>query len=158
MLFKQVLPKTSENLESPMTSSRPYFIRAIYEWLADNKLTPYLSVNTDILGVQVPQHFVKNGQITLNISSEACGKLRIGNEAVEFHARFLGVSYHIFIPIHAIRAIYAFENGRGMLFEDEDYDDKEDDHGSARRPTTKKFDSSPSPKRKKGPPDLRIIK
>lgn len=106
-----------------MTTSRPYLLRAIYEWLLDNQLTPYIMVDAMLPKVEVPEQFVEDGKIILNIEPQAVGRLRMGNDAVEFDARFSGIAYHIFIPIVAIKAIYSFENGRGMVFNEEEDDD-----------------------------------
>jgi len=108
-----------------VNSSRPYFVRAVYEWLLDNQLTPYVLVDTRIDMVRVPQQYVEDNKIVLNIDPKAIAHLRMTNEAVEFDARFSGVSHHLFIPIRAISAVYAFENGRGMVFEEEDEDEFE---------------------------------
>lgn len=103
-----------------MTSSRPYFVRALYEWIADNSLTPYLVVQARAEGVEVPQQYVnKEGQIVLNIASRAVMNLQLGNDAVTFNARFGGIPTDIFVPCHAILGIYARENGQGMMFEPE---------------------------------------
>lgn len=99
-----------------MTPSRPYLLRALNEWILDNQLTPYMVVDASIQGVQVPQDFVSNGQIVLNISPRAVKGLLISNEAVEFNARFGGVPMHVYVPVAAIMAIYAKENGQGMVF------------------------------------------
>lgn len=103
-----------------MTSSRPYLLRAIYEWLIDNRLTPYIMVDALLPHVEVPERFVEDGKIVLNIEPQAVMRLQLGNEALEFDARFSGISQHIYVPIRAVKAIYAFENGRGMVFSEED--------------------------------------
>jgi stringent starvation protein B len=103
-----------------MTSSRPYLIRALYEWINDNQLTPYLLVSANEQGVSVPQGFVgKDGQIILNIAPRAIMGLSINNEAVSFNARFGGVPTDIYVPVYAVMGIYAKENGKGMMFEPE---------------------------------------
>ena len=103
-----------------MTSSRPYLIRALYEWINENQLTPYLLVNANEQGVSVPQSFVgKDGQIILNIAPRAVLALDISNEAVFFNARFGGMPTDIYVPVHAVMGIYAKENGKGMMFEPE---------------------------------------
>lgn len=103
-----------------MTSSKPYLLRAIYEWLADNDLTPYIMVDATQPKVAVPQRFVEDGKIILNVAMQAVRHLELKNEAVLFQASFSGVIEEIYIPIEAITAIYAYENGRGMVFGDED--------------------------------------
>lgn len=130
-----------------MTSSRPYLLRAIYEWLLDNSQTPYIMVNAAAPGVSVPLSFVENGKIVLNIEPNAIGNLRMGNEAVEFDARFKGSPFHVYLPIETVLAIYSFENGRGMVFGDEDKAD-----GDLPPPTTT------PPAAKKSKPNLKIIK
>jgi len=100
---------------SPPTSTRPYLVRAIYEWCTDNGYTPYIvvSVNAD---VRVPMEFVKNGEMVLNVSFDATSGLQLGNEFIEFKGRFGGVARDIFVPVGRVSAIYARENGQGMAF------------------------------------------
>lgn len=98
------------------TSTKPYLIRAIYEWISDNNLTPFIAVDTRNPDVYVPKDFIKDDQIILNIAPKATNKLRIGNDAAEFQARFSGVVWDIFVPIDSIIAIYAKENNEGMIF------------------------------------------
>jgi stringent starvation protein B len=97
------------------TSTRPYLIRALYEWCTDNSLTPYVAVSVDE-SVQVPREYVKNNEIVLNISFDATSSLKLGNEFIEFKARFAGSSRDIMVPIGRVIAIYARENGQGMAF------------------------------------------
>ena len=111
-----------------MTSNRPYLMRAINEWLLDNQLTPHLLVNADVQGVEVPNNFIQDGRIVLNIGPHAVEGLRISNEEVTFLARFSGISQLISFPVSAVLAIYARENGRGMMF-NEDEDPEPDDSG-----------------------------
>ena len=100
-------------LESP--STRPYLIRAMYEWCTDHSFTPYVAVKVDG-SVQVPREFVQGGEIVLNISFDATSSLQLGNEFIEFKARFGGKPCDIIVPIHRVMAIYARENGQGMSF------------------------------------------
>lgn len=102
-----------------MTSNKPYFIRAIYDWIVDNNLTPHILVNADYPGVQVPLEHVNNGRIVLNISPEACRGLHLDNDRIVFTARFAGVTVQVFVVPAAVFAIYAKENGRGMEFGEE---------------------------------------
>ena len=103
-------------LKGPETgSTRPYLIRALYEWCSDNGLTPYVAVQVDE-SVQVPREFVKNNEIVLNISFDATSSLKLGNDFIEFKARFGGVAREIVVPVHRVIAIYARENGQGMAF------------------------------------------
>jgi stringent starvation protein B len=97
------------------TSTRPYLIRALYEWCTDNGFTPYVAVLVDDT-VQVPREYVKNGEIVLNISYDATSSLKLGNEFIEFKARFAGTAREIMVPVNRVIAIYARENGQGMAF------------------------------------------
>ena len=97
------------------TSTRPYLIRALYEWCTDNGLTPYVAVAVDET-VQVPREYVKNNEIVLNISFDATSSLKLSNDFIEFKARFAGSSREIMVPIGRVIAIYARENGQGMSF------------------------------------------
>ena len=103
-----------------MTSNRPYLVRAYYDWILDNNLTPHLLVDATCEGVAVPQEHVKDGQIVLNISPTACGNLVIGDVDLEFDARFSGVPRHLTVPSDAVLAIYARENGVGTMFPPEE--------------------------------------
>jgi stringent starvation protein B len=97
------------------TSTRPYLIRALYDWCTDNGLTPYVAVLVDDT-VQVPREYVKNGEIVLNISFDATSSLKLGNDFIEFKARFAGSAREIMVPVNRVIAIYARENGQGMAF------------------------------------------
>jgi len=97
------------------SSTRPYLIRALYEWCTDNGFTPYIAVQVDE-GVQVPREYVKNGEIVLNISFDATSSLKLGNDFIEFKARFAGTAREIIVPVGRVIAIYARENGQGMAF------------------------------------------
>ena len=134
-----------------MIPSRPYLLRAIYEWIIDNQFTPYIMVDAMAPDVEVPGRFVEDGKIVLNIEPQAAGRLRMGNDAIEFDARFSGIAHHIFIPVLAVKAIYSFENGRGMVFNDEEID-RGGDGGSPTSPTTG------STLVRKGKPTLKIVK
>lgn len=97
------------------SSTRPYLIRALYEWCTDNGFTPYVAVLVDDT-VRVPQEYVKDGEIVLNISFDATSSLKLGNEFIEFKARFAGTAREIMVPVSRVIAIYARENGQGMAF------------------------------------------
>ena len=97
------------------TSTRPYLIRALYEWCTDNGFTPYIAVLVDE-SVQVPREYVKDGEIVLNVSFDATSALKLGNDFIEFKARFAGTAREILVPISRVIAIYARENGQGMAF------------------------------------------
>lgn len=100
----------------PMTSNRPYLIRSMYDWISDNGLTPHILVDAQAKGVSVPTSAVNEGRVILNIASRAVINLDLGNEWVAFVARFGGVSQKVEVPISAILAVYAQENGQGMMF------------------------------------------
>lgn len=134
-----------------MTSTRPYLIRALYEWIQDNGLTPHLLVDADQPGVSVPKQHVHEGQIILNIDPSAVHNLRMGNDWIEFNARFGGVPRAVEIPVTAVQAIYARENGHGMAFGEEPRSDNEP------QPPRSGSDQPPTrPPRRK--PHLRIVK
>ena len=136
-----------------MTSSKPYLIRAIYDWLVDNDLTPYIVVDVKEgdTRIQVPQEHVANGRIILNISPKACRGLHLENDRIIFSARFSGEVKQLFVPPHAVQAIYSKENGRGMVFSEED-----DENGST-DPIVPPA-SSVSGSRSSGKPTLTVIK
>ena len=102
-----------------MTPTRPYFLRAIYDWIVDNECTPYLAVYADAPGVEVPREYVENGEITLNISPTAVANFHMNNDLVQFNARFNGISQTISVPIAAVLGVFAKENGQGMAFPEE---------------------------------------
>lgn len=99
-----------------MTPSRSYLLRALHEWILDNDSTPHIVVDATINDVMVPEHFISDGQIVLNISPGAVEGLNLSNDAVEFNARFGGVPMHVYVPILAVMAVYAKESGEGMGF------------------------------------------
>lgn len=99
-----------------LPSTKPYLLRAIWEWCCDNAFTPYIAVQVDAR-THVPREFVRDGQIVLNIGPDATNKLQMGNELIEFQARFGGAARQLSVPIEQVSAIYARENGAGMAFE-----------------------------------------
>ena len=103
-----------------MTSTKPYLIRAFYEWIVDNRHTPYVVVNAEHEASRVPTEYVEDGRIVLNIAQAAVRNLSLGNKAIEFNAKFNGIAMDIYAPVAAVVAIYAHENGRGMVFTEED--------------------------------------
>jgi len=107
------IPPTAS--DSQGTSTRPYLIRALHDWCTDNGFTPYVAVFVDT-GVQVPMEYVKNNEIVLNVGFEATSGLKLGNDFIEFKARFGGVAREIVVPVDHVVAIYARENGQGMAF------------------------------------------
>ena len=124
-----------------MTSSRPYLIRGIYEWIVDNKKTPYLLVDAAFQGVVVAKSYIENDRIILNVSPAAAQDISLAGEHVSFSARFGGQAMNVFIPVMAVMAIYAKENGQGMMFADEDNGNTPDGNDSGKkqpkRPTLK---------------------
>lgn len=106
-----------------MTSLKPYLIRSIYEWIIDNQLTPHLLVDADNPDAILPQDYIEDGKIVLNLRPEAIQGLTLGNEEIQFNARFSGTAMHIVTPTTAVLAIYAKENGKGMMFDPEEYDE-----------------------------------
>ena len=106
-------------MSSSEISTKPYLLRALYEWCVDNGYTPHLAVKVDSRS-QVPSEYVKNGEIVLNISPSAVHKLQMGNELIEFSARFAGVARQISVPVGCIFALYARETNQGMNFEVDD--------------------------------------
>lgn len=135
-----------------MTPTRPYLIRAFYDWIVDNGLTPYLLVDATQPGVQVPAAYVKDGRIVLNLAPAAVGELALGLEAVTFSARFAGVPHRLHLPVGAVMAVYARENGEGMFFGAEE-DAAGDEAGAG------DGDSRGSePPRPGGRPSLKVVK
>jgi stringent starvation protein B len=125
-------------IENAMTSSRPYLIRALYDWITDNGLTPHILVDAGVPSVAVPQQFVHEGRIVLNINSTAVNNLQLSNDAVEFSARFSGTPYRIYIPSYAVMAIYARENGQGMAFgQEQGVEDEPPPAPGGKKPTLK---------------------
>ncbi|MGV2988805.1 ClpXP protease specificity-enhancing factor [Vibrio sp. E150_011] len=163
-----------------MTPRRPYMLRAFYDWLAENDLTPHIVVDAMLPGVRVPQEFIQDGQIILNIASRAVGQLELGNEAITFHARFGGKPHTVIVPLYSVQAIYARENGAGTMFEPEDaYASIEEEDFAEETPVSgltvaevpvaklseesvlesePHGDDEPEPPRTKGRPSLRVVK
>lgn len=142
-----------------MTSTRPYLLRAIYEWIVDNGCTPHVLVDATLPGVQVPAHTVRDGQVVLNIAAQAVERLELRNEDLRFHARFSGAAFAVSVPINAVLAVYARENGQGMMFPAESIDDAE----SHAEPLVSVADGSEdapgsAPRPERGKPSLRIVK
>jgi stringent starvation protein B len=126
-----------------MTSLKPYLIRSIYEWIIDNDMTPHLLVDAEDSRAILPQDFIEDGKIVLNIRPAAIQGLSLGNEEIEFNARFSGKPMHIVTPVTAVLAIYAKENGKGMIFDQEEHDEDE---------------PPPPAKKPAAKPNLRIVK
>jgi len=134
-----------------MTPSRPYIMRALYEWIVDNDCTPYLLVDARRPGVEVPAQYVKDGQIVLNVSPTAVIELLIGNEWISFNGRFGGTPTDILLPVSAVIGIYARENGQGMVFEAEDPSPEPPDNPPG-------DGGGPSSSKPEGRPALKIVK
>ena len=100
-----------------MTSNRPYLMRAMYEWILDNELTPHVMIDAEMSNVEVPRQYVEDGKIVLNVAPRAVQAFLIDNECLGFSARFAGKPYNIYAPINAVRAVYAAENNEGMMFD-----------------------------------------
>lgn len=122
-------------MEYKASPKRPYLLRAYYDWLVDNSFTPYLVVDATYLGVNVPVEYVKDGQIVLNLSASATGNLQLTNDFIQFNARFKGVSRELYIPMGAALAIYARENGDGVMFEPEEIYDELNIEPDTEQPT-----------------------
>ncbi len=133
-----------------MTSSRSYLIRALYDWILENNCTPYVLVDAEREGVDVPLQYVKDGQIVLNVSPSAVVDLQISNDDLSFNARFSGVGTDVYVPIHAALGIYARENGQGMLFEN--------DMPPLQQQPVPAATSDARPERKPQRPQLKIVK
>ena len=150
--------------ELKMTPNRPYLLRAFYEWIVDNNLTPYLVVDATMTGVKVPTQHVQNGQIVLNINPSAVGNLLLGNDAVTFNARFGGSPFALYIPQRAVLAIYARENGAGTMFtpeEDEEWleDELEEAESAAEQPgATDDAEHGPDDDKPKKGSHLRVVR
>lgn len=106
-----------------MTTNRPYLLRALYEWITDNSLTPHVLVDAECEGVNVPDHAIQKGKVVLNVAASATEQLVLDNDSIRFKARFSGKPYPINVPMTAVIAIYARENGQGMMFAQDDLPD-----------------------------------
>ncbi|MEP6881840.1 MAG: ClpXP protease specificity-enhancing factor [Dokdonella sp.] len=133
--------------EPAMTSNRPYLLRAIHEWINDNGLTPYLLVEASAPGLRVPASAIKDGKVVLSVAGRAVARLEFGMDMVRFMARFGGVSHAIEVPMAAVLAIYAQENGQGMMFPAEEV-------SSIGPSTTEPTEPDPKP----GRPKLHVVK
>ncbi|WP_394192791.1 ClpXP protease specificity-enhancing factor [Pseudoalteromonas atlantica] len=146
-----------------MTSNRPYLLRAFFDWIVDNQCTPHLVVNADFPAVQIPTQFVQDGQIVLNVSPSAVTQFSMDNQQLSFNARFGGQPMQVYVPIGAVLAIYARENGEGTVFTAEEFLEDEDDFALQPEPVELVDEpiidepESPKPDKKKGS-HLRVIK
>lgn len=156
--------------EAALTSTKPYLVRALYEWILDNALTPHLLVDAQYPGTQVPPEFVQDGQIVLNLAPTAVRNLVIGNDRIHFGARFGGVARELSVPSEAVLGIFARENHQGMVFPEPEYPTEAP--GAAGKAPRGKSEASPrdlsgTPKppgkqggkgRPKGGPNLKVVK
>lgn len=131
-----------------MTSSRPYLVRAMYQWIIDNAMTPHLLVDTAVEGCRVPVEHIQEGKIVLNIAPMSINGLVLGDEEITFNARFSGKSESINVPLASVLAIYARENGQGMMFSDDEEEGLIDSDSD--------FDGKPDPDKPR--PNLKIVK
>ncbi|MGO1757175.1 MAG: ClpXP protease specificity-enhancing factor [Psychrobacter sp.] len=128
-----------------ITPTRPYMVRALYQWIEDNALTPYLMVDATAENIQVPTEHIQDGRIVLNVASRATGNMSMENDYIHFSARFGGVSQEIWVPLSAVMGIYAKENQQGMFFDPKEYDNYQPEEDVVATP--KQGSKSPKPKR-----------
>jgi stringent starvation protein B len=142
-----------------MTSSKPYLIRGLYEWLLENDVTPYLLVDANFYGVMIPQGSANDGKVVLNLTPSAVQGLELDDEYIAFSARFGGIAQNVYCPMAAILAIYAKENGEGMMFNEEPHTDPDPD---GKRPVRKSSDGKQSVRaiesKKTNRPSLTVVK
>nr|WP_062269025.1 ClpXP protease specificity-enhancing factor [Endozoicomonas arenosclerae] len=155
-----------------MTSSRPYIARALYDWILENDCTPYILVDAARNGVEVPREYVKDGQIVLNISPAAVRAMHMGNDVITFDGRFGGEALTIVVPVEALMAIYARENGQGMVFEVEPFAEVEEEVSPhfeleavsdpepqpQEAPAAKDEETEKPPRKPGGRPHLKVVK
>jgi stringent starvation protein B len=148
-------------MASEQLPQSPYLLRAMHEWMSDNGLTPHIIVDASVEGVEVPEHYVENGKIVLNVSFAATDHLELGNEFVGFSARFSGASHAVFVPVAAVLGIYARETGEGLIFaehgapaEEESASGPKPDEAIVRRPDKSELKPGSASQR----PHLKIIK
>lgn len=144
-----------------MTSTKPYIVRAFYDWICDNGLTPYIAVDVNVYGVMVPMAFVNEGQIVLNIAPEAVGSIALEGSEIQFTARFGGKLEHLVVPYGAISAIYAKENGAGTSLAIEhppETDELSQSLTSVEGDGNDGNDDDPTPTRPKGRASLKVVK
>jgi stringent starvation protein B len=161
---------TATPTPAALSSTKPYLVRAFYEWILDNGLTPHLLVDAQYPGTQVPVEFVQDGQIVLNLAPSAVRNLVIGNDQIQFAARFGGVARELLVPTEAVLGIFTRENHQGMVFPQPEYPEGGAGRGEA-RPETETTGRSPAPTgagvgqspregkgRPKGGPNLKVVK
>ena len=139
--------------ELNLSPTRPYLSRAIYEWICDHNLTPYILVDATQAYTDVPTQFIQDGQIVLNLAPHAVHRLNMSNDAISFSARFGGVSKDIYVPFAALMGIYARENGQGLFFDPEEYANFTAEHADAATTPVEEVEQNPVKKK----PSLRIL-
>lgn len=143
--------------ETSLTPTRPYMVRAIYQWIEDNYLTAYLMVDATLPNVQVPTEYVQGGRIVLSIASRAVGNMQMENDYIHFNARFGGVSREIWVPLAAVIGIYAKENSQGMFFDPHEYDNSVEQDSSSEAASKKSADT-PTRHKRENKAGLKILK
>lgn len=138
--------------ELNLSPTRPYMARAIYEWICDNQLTPYILVDATQPHTLVPEQYIQDGQIVLNIVPHAVHALNMSNEAISFSARFGGASRDIYVPFYALLGIYARENGQGLFFDPSEYPDTQNSQDALESKTEEQ-----KPEKPKKKPSLRLV-
>jgi len=138
--------------ELKLTPTRPYLARAIYEWICDNNLTPHLLVDATQPNTMVPEQFIQDGQIVLNIAPHAVHQFNMSNDTITFSARFGGVPRDIYVPLNAVIGIYARENGQGLFFDPNEYEEIQSSDDTLKAATT-----SEEPEKTKKKPSLRLL-
>ncbi len=138
-----------------LSPTRPYLVRAIYEWICDNQLTPYLLVDATRPNTLVPQEHIKDGQIVLNIAPHAVQRFEIANEIIRFSARFGGVARELYVPMAAIMGIYARENNEGLFFDPNEYAHTQIEADALESDLAQQMTAEPEPAKKKS--NLRIV-
>ena len=139
-----------------ITPTRPYMVRALYQWIEDNALTPYLMVDATAANVQVPTEHIQDGRIVLNIASRATGNMSMENDYIHFSARFGGVSQEIWVPLTAVMGIYAKENSQGMFFDPKEYDNYQPEEELT--PTANKKPATASKPKRDNKAGLKVLK
>ena len=140
-----------------LVGTKPYFIRAIHEWSVDNGFTPQVLVNTEYDGVVVPEQYVRDHRIILNVHPQSVAQLEMGNDELSFMARFSGISYRLSVPVEAVMAIYARENGQGIVFQDEPEAPAPGPEAD-REVADSADDKAAGQKRRSGAPHLKLVK
>lgn len=141
-----------------ITPTRPYMVRALYQWIEDNELTPYLMVDATAENVQIPTEHVQDGRIVLNIASRATGNMSMENDYIHFSARFGGVSQDIWVPLTAVLGIYAKENSQGMFFDPNEYDNYHPEEDTSASSAKKNTTTAPAKPKRDNKAGLKVLK